>query len=165
MSSYTREELESKNVPDLREVAREECGSGTWIAHAKKNELIASILEGRPPSEIEAEEKFTSAFAPGLEGLPVDEAEGVSHELLRLMRRVAAREVQPLKKRLRSIESRLDRLEGEGQGFGNEALSEASSASSAKGSIEEDVEVLVGEVTQVLLSFLTRKGLLDTEDR
>lgn len=158
MSSHARSELQSKKVADLREIAREECGPGTWIAHAKKAELIESILEGHPPSEIEAEEKYTKAFEPDLEGLPVHEAEGFSHELLRLMRRVVARETQPLKKRLRSIERRLDRLEGGEDYNASDPLKKAPEASP----IEEDMEGVVREVTEVLLGFLMRKGLLDT---
>ena len=107
--SYDRKELQSKKVPELRTLARKECGSGTWIAHARKRELITAILEGRPPDEIDAERKHLTGYAPNLRRLPVEEAETISHEALRLIQRVVSRELHPLRERIRRIETRLNR--------------------------------------------------------
>lgn len=110
-ASYVRSELKGLKVPELREIAREETGPGTWIAHAKKKELIDAIIEGRPPDSLEAEHKYMSSFSPNLKGLPVEDAQNLSHEFLLLVRRVVSRELQPLRERVRALEQRFDSLE------------------------------------------------------
>jgi len=115
-SLFKRQELEDLHVPELRDLAREEVGSGTWIAHAKKHELIDAILEGQAPESLEAEHKYLRPFPPSLRGLPVEEAEDLSHELLRIVQQVASREVHPLRKRMRNLADRIEELESQLRG-------------------------------------------------
>lgn len=56
---YTRQELENTNVSDphekdLRDIAREVCGKGSWVSVAKKSQLIQAILDGEPPESVHA---------------------------------------------------------------------------------------------------------------
>ena len=85
--------LEGMRVIDLRHKARDVCGSGTWISHAKKSELVSAILEGEPPaSAIEEEnairERITSlrdfhAESTGLEAIMVQMIDDIIGQHLR----------------------------------------------------------------------------------
>ena len=89
--------LEEMRVVELRPLARDTCGSGTWISHAKKDDLIYAILKGEPPAsaidqERSRDEAITKSLrehhknSSGLEAILVDIIDDLIAERLRVFK-------------------------------------------------------------------------------
>lgn len=112
--SIPREEayLSRLRVRELRKIARDECGSGTWITHASKDELIEGTLEGRPPLSAQAVDRkgeangkapTDSEVREGLSGTVSQEyAQPIAQSMLDLLTRVSRRVVESEMKHVRS---------------------------------------------------------------
>lgn len=59
-TKYKRMDLEDTHIFDLREIARTELGSDTWIAFARKHELVDAILAGKLPEKSYVRRRVTN---------------------------------------------------------------------------------------------------------
>lgn len=142
----TERHLSRLRVKDLHVIARDACGPGTWISHAKKDQLKEGILKGHPPlsaqvkdqagrrpdsengEEITKEESSSTEYAE-----PV--AEGMVQIMMRLARKTVKGEVPPMMiERLRRIEEELGLEPPE------EMVDEQSSSERAIEVLEEQIE-------------------------
>jgi hypothetical protein len=115
-----REYLSRVRVSELRVIARDECGSGTWISHAKRGQLIEGILKGHPPRSVHAnDESAVSSNAavpqsgqsdPDTQPLPEAYSEPIAESLVNLVSKVASRVVSS---RLQQIREELDEVRDE----------------------------------------------------
>lgn len=53
----TRRHLSRLRVSELRHITRSECGSGSWISRASKDDLIEGALQGKPPRSTHKEDR------------------------------------------------------------------------------------------------------------
>jgi hypothetical protein len=53
----TERHLNRLRVKELRIIARDECGPGTWISHASKDQLVKGAIEGRQPRDTHKEDR------------------------------------------------------------------------------------------------------------
>lgn len=104
MSTYTREELAGKGVRELRTLARDHFGGGTWIAAARKKELIEALVTGgisQSATAPAAERRLTRMMLRS-ESLDFDMEELITAVYERVYREESIREsasVQPLERR------------------------------------------------------------------
>ncbi|MCS3661751.1 hypothetical protein [Salinibacter ruber] len=53
----TERHLNRLRVKELRIIARDECGPGTWISHASKDQLVKGAIAGRQPRDTHKEDR------------------------------------------------------------------------------------------------------------
>lgn len=165
-SKYEREDLQEETVTTLREIAREVCGPGTWIAHARKHELIDAIVKGRPPKASETDSTYYGRTAPSLQGLPVEDAEELAHNLLRLMRKATAPDLARVRERVGSIERRLEEVEQAIAELEEELSAQARETVDLPSEIRRDMQDLSGVNVNrliVLLSHALADALRESE--
>lgn len=114
----TRRHLAQLRVVDLRHIARDACGSGTWISHAKKDELMYGAINGRPPRSAHKEDQGSEP-PTGFEIDPAEESEEVKDgdTVHKIANRVARKTVKQLADQMQDqldyIKGRLERVEEE----------------------------------------------------
>jgi len=105
--------LSRLRVRELRKITRDECGSGTWITHASKEEPIEGTLQGRPPLSAQAVDRKGEAPAgpdadseaserPVNSALSEEYAQPMAQSMLDLVSRVSRRVVESEMKQIRS---------------------------------------------------------------
>lgn len=142
-----REYLSNLRVRELRKIARDECGPGTWITHASKEELITGTVQGHPPVSAQAVDR--KGEAPGPNGssqrraksrISQEYAEPMSRSLLDLLVQVSEKVIES---KLNDIESALNETRKE-VGLDPVSLSEKEAATDPKdeiiGVLKEEAE-------------------------
>lgn len=107
----TKAELKEQRVEELRHVARSICGPGTWISHARKDELIEGIMQGHPPESMQAtgrapKQDYFERYAES-SGDTSEEVEAVASALKALADKTVAHHIQRFHERIQRIEEEL----------------------------------------------------------
>ena len=121
----TRAHLNQLRVVDLRHIARDECGSGTWISHASKDELIEGTLQGSPPTSVHKKDSsMDTPFDAGDTTRTIFQkyrTEGIDEENLgtvaKIVNEIVERRLEDVQRRIRHIESELGIDSGEDDAF------------------------------------------------
>lgn len=116
----TKRLLRELRVVELRNLVRQVCGSGTWISHARKGELITGIIEERPPRNSDPNQSETQEavfeqeeIGHEREKVPSVQKQGEAFRQAgrQLGERITGLARKIIRKELRPVENRVKRIE------------------------------------------------------